>query len=139
MNEIESSRGKKLALTGAILQLGPLVGLLGTVVSVIHGFNTLESSSPGIADPQRLRANVGETLYATIAGLILSLIGLVLLFIALFGCRYRAEWFFWFLVIYGALLLFGFPIGTVIGLIFIIFCLTRKHEFLHFNTTSRNA
>ena len=128
MNAEKSNRGKTLALTGAFLQLGPLVGLIGTTIGMLHAFKTLESS--GTADPQRLSANISEVLITTAIGLGLSLLGLVLICLALFASRYRAPWFFWFLVIYGGILLFGFPVGTVIGIIILVFCAMRRHEFL---------
>ena len=129
MNAEKSNRGKTLALTGAFLQLGPLVGMVGTTIGMLHAFKTLESSS-GISDPQRLSANISEVLVTTDIGLGLSLIGLVLICVALFASRYRAPWFFWFLVIYGGILLFGFPVGTAIGIVLLVFCIARRHEFL---------
>ena len=123
-----SNSGKTLALIGAFLQLGPVVGLIGTVIGMRRAFDTLGAA--GIADPEKLSANIGEVLIATVIGLALGVIGIVLLCIALFGCRYRAEWFFWFLVIYGGILVLQFPVGTALGLVFLVFCLTRRNEFL---------
>ena len=130
MNDQKTSPGRKLALTGAWLQLGPVIGAAGAAIGMMRAFTTL-AEAPGVSDPQRLSANISEVLIATAAGLVLSVVGLILLCIALFGYRYRAEWFFWFLVIYGAILLLGFPVGTVVGLVFLVFCLTRRHEFLN--------
>ena len=138
MNTEKPNRGKALALTGAFLQLGPIVGMVGTTIGMMHAFKTLESSN-GISDPQRLSANISEVLIATVVGLGLSLTGLVLICIALFASRYRAPWFFWFLVIYGAILLCGFPVGTVIGIIILVYCLTNKAQFLSVNESERNA
>lgn len=137
MNSQKSNLGKKLALTGAFLQLGPVIGVVGTVIGMMRAFDTL--AAQGIGDPQRLSANISEVLIATIAGLALGVIGLVFLCIALFGCRYRAEWFFWFLVIYGALLLLGFPVGTVAGIVVLVSCLTLRHEFLKPDEPGRNS
>ena len=137
MNREKPNRGKTLALTGAFLQLGPIVGLVGTTIGMMHAFETLGSS--GTADPQRLSANISEVLLATVLGLGLSLIGLALICIALFASRYRAPWFFWFLVIYGAILLYGFPVGTVIGTIILVYCFTSRAQFLRRNESERNA
>ena len=97
---------------------------------MMRAFDTLSSTPPGIGDPQQLGTHIGEALIATLVGFGLSIIGLILLCIALFGCRYRAEWFFWFMVIYGGVLLLSFPIGTVVGIMFLVFCMTPRHEFL---------
>jgi hypothetical protein len=59
-----------------------------------------------------------------------ALIGLVLLSVSLTAFRYREKWFFWFLAIYSWPLLFFFPIGTGFGLFFLIYCLSRREEFL---------
>ena len=123
-----NNRGRRVALVGAFLQLGPLIGLVGTFVGIIRAFYTLESSSSG--DPARLSANVTGALYATAAGLVLSVVGLILIYVALFRYRYRAEWFFGFLLIYGGVLLAGFPIGTVFGIVILSYCLMRRNEFL---------
>lgn len=96
----------------------------------------MESSS-GISDPLQLSENIGEVLIATAIGLGFSLVGLVLIGIALFASRYRAPWFFWFLVIYGGLLLFNFPVGTVFGIFILVYCLTNKTQFLSVNASER--
>jgi biopolymer transport protein ExbB/TolQ len=114
MNAEQSSRGKTLALTGAFFQVGPLIGMAGTVIGMMRAFKTLESSS-GISDPQQLSANISEVLIATAIGLGFSVVGLVLICIALFASRYRAPWLFWFLVIYGGILLCCFPVSAVFG------------------------
>jgi biopolymer transport protein ExbB len=124
-----SDAGKSVALTGLILLLfGPMSGLLGTVIGMMSAFHTLGSN--GIGDPKSLATNIGVVLWATVLGLTLGLIGMVLIFISLFLSRYRAPWFFWFLVIDGALMLFTFPIGTVIGTALLAYCLIHKDEFL---------
>ena len=125
-----SNSGKTLALTGALLQLGPLVGTVMTVIGMVQAFRTMESAQSGIGDPARLSAAIGHVLYGVFAGLVRGLVGLVLLFVALLGSRYRAEWFFWFLCIYGGLLTLSFPFGTAFGIFFLVYCITRRGEFL---------
>jgi hypothetical protein len=95
---------------------------------MMHAFETL--GKDGVGDPQRLSANIGEVLIPTAIGFGVSLAGLALICIALFRYRYRAKWFFWYLTISSCILLFGFPVGTIIGVIILSFCLARKHEFL---------
>lgn len=121
--------GKKFAVTGALLQFSPLIGAAGTTVGMMRIFKTL-GGSDHVSDPQELSTNIGQILIVTAMGFGLSLMGLVLLCIALFALRYRAPWFFWFLVIYGGLLVLGFPVGTIFGGVFLVFCLSHKNEFL---------
>ncbi len=129
MKTDRANLGKILAVTGACLQIGPLIGLCGTVAGMIGAFKTLGSN--GMADPQQLSADIGGVLVATTVGLCVSLIGYILICIALFACCYRARWFYWFLVDYGIIaLLFGFPLGRVLGIVILVYCLNHKSEFL---------
>lgn len=89
----------------------------------------LERSPSGIADPVQLASAFGDSLLITAIGFGISIIGIVLFMIALLGSRYRATWFFWFLVIYGGLALFNFPVGTLIGVFLLFFCLVNRSEF----------
>lgn len=134
MNDQKANRGKLLAQIGAILQLGPFIGAVGTTIGMMRAFATLEAT-PGVGDPQQLSASIGNVLVLTAVGLAISAIGLVLLCIALFGCRYRAECFFWFLVIYSGILFFSFPVGPVFAVVFLIFCIKHRQEFLNPHST----
>jgi biopolymer transport protein ExbB/TolQ len=62
-------------VAGALLMLGPIVGMLGTVFGMQRAFDTLGSS--GIKDPDRLSADIGTVLYSTFAGLVAFPIGLL--------------------------------------------------------------
>jgi len=132
-----SNRGKALALTGVIFQAGPIIGAIGTAIGMLRAFSTLQAD--GISDPRVLSANIGEVLTATIIGFGLGVVGLVLIILALFVSRYREEWFYWFLVIYGAVLLAGFPIGTLLGIVILTYCLTNRSEFLRRPEPQRNG
>jgi hypothetical protein len=60
-------------------------------------------------------------------------IGAVLLAAAplLFGVldRYRARWFFWVLLTAAVLMLFAFPVGTVLGVLLLIYVSQRRAKF----------
>ncbi len=120
--------GKALALAGAVLQLGPVIGVLGTVAGTMRAFQTL--GSRGIDNPRQLAAAMSIVLCATAAGAVLGLVGLILLLVSVFGCRYRAPWLFWFLVIYGGVMVFAYPVGTIIGAALLVICLTCRDQFL---------
>lgn len=62
-----------LALLAA---LGPLFGLLGTVVGIVLVFNRL-AASHGMATPEDLAGGIGTALYTTIVGLIVGILALV--------------------------------------------------------------
>ena len=120
--------GRTLALTGAYLQLGLLVGVVGTVIGMMHAFDTLGRSN--VSDPRQLAASISTVLVATFVGLVFSVVGFVLIGISIFACNYRARWCFWFLVVSGGILLLGFPIGTAIGVAILIYCYGHRDEFL---------
>jgi|GEM_PF-6615934 len=87
------------------------------------------SKKGGTASPDRLSENISFALTTTAIGIIPALIGMVFLLIALFSSKYRAPWFFWFMAIYAVLSLLGFPIGTVLGIVILIYIIPRKEEF----------
>ena len=74
-----SSRKAPLALIvlGSVLAFGPLWGALATVIGMSRAFANLGASGP--ARPEPLAADVGMALWATMAGMVASPIGLVLL------------------------------------------------------------
>jgi biopolymer transport protein ExbB len=59
-----------------IATLGPLLGLLGTVVGIIMIFGQL-TAAVGTASPQQLAGGIGTALYTTVVGLIVGVLALV--------------------------------------------------------------
>jgi biopolymer transport protein ExbB/TolQ len=122
MNPSEShATGRKLAKIGAWMQLALLIGVAGSVIGMMRAFDALEAAAPGVGDPTRLSAAIGNVLWSTLAGIVISFIGGVLICIALLSSRYRARWLFWFLILDGFL--------NPLGLFFIAFALIKRHEF----------
>jgi len=60
-----------LGALGTIAAVSPLLGLLGTVIGIIHAFNAIQAG--GMGDPRALSAGIGESLVATAAGLIVAI------------------------------------------------------------------
>jgi biopolymer transport protein ExbB len=60
-----------LGVLGMIATLGPLFGLLGTVVGITVVFNRLAGSA-GLSSPQQLAGGIGTALHTTIAGLLVG-------------------------------------------------------------------
>ena len=130
VTERKMKKGRKLALWGAWLQLGPVFGILGTVIGMIGAFGQMsafEQNNQGSAEA--LAKDVSLALNTTAMGIIAGLIGFVLLLVALFSSKYRAPWFFWFMAIYSGLCLLAFPVGTVIGIVVLVHIIPRKEEF----------
>ena len=70
--EVEYGLGGLALLT----TLGPLLGLLGTVVGIVLVFDRLASSG-GVATAQELAGGIGTALFTTIAGLCVGILALV--------------------------------------------------------------
>lgn len=121
-------KGRNLALWGAWLQLGPLLGTTWTVIRMIRAFSILATAGSDSA-AEAISWHISLALISSYLGLIPGLIGLVLLLIALFSSRYRAPWFFWFMGCYAALNLLAFPFGTILGIIILTYIISRKGEF----------
>ena len=126
MNEPPSNSGAFIAKLGAWLQLAHVIGFARIVPGMLQVFRELGTTGPG--DPALLSAIIGEILIAISIGMALSLVGILLVLIAITVCRYRAVWMFWFLCLYGGLMIFSyfFPFG----LFFLVYGLVKKDEFL---------
>lgn len=122
-----STTGKLLAIGGAVMQIGPLIGMVGTMIAMRKAFEDLGSS--GTANTTQLSAAIGEALIATAIGFGIAIIGVIPIAISLLVARYRAEWFFWFLMIFSIINLLMFPIGTTIGVACLIYCIPKRREF----------
>lgn len=66
-----------LLVLGAILLLGPVWGILGTVVGMTRAFEKIGNSTAG--SPEALASDISLSLQTTAAGLIASPIGLAVL------------------------------------------------------------
>ncbi len=120
--------GKWLAIIGACIYVLSLIVFVGMVKSLLSSY--LGHGVHGIGDPSQLSKLIGEVLIASIVCMVLGLLGPVLLLVSLAGCRYRAAWLYWFLFINSILNLPAFPVGTIIGIVLLIYSLTHRNEFL---------
>ena len=110
--------GRSTAIIGAWLQVLFIPCAIGSTLAFGYAVD-----DPATTDPifiTRLVLGIGA---------IIGLVGLILLCVTLLRSRYRAGWFFWFLVLYGSLLILIIPVGTVFGLLLVVYCLTRRREF----------
>jgi biopolymer transport protein ExbB len=61
---------KRVGLFGTISFISPLIGLLGTVLGVLHAFHSLAQSGSG--GPSVVAAGISEALITTVAGLVVA-------------------------------------------------------------------
>ncbi len=87
-----SQKGRKLAITGAILQPVSIMGVLLTTFGMMQAFSALHyKSETNIND---LSEVIGLAVVGSMIGTIAFFLGLIFLCISLAVSRYRAEWFF---------------------------------------------
>ena len=122
-----STKGKQLAILGTALQLGILVGLIGTIIGMLKAFSEMSNSQE--MDQQTLADNIASALYYQATGLIIASIGAIILLIVLWGIKYRAPWFRIALWIISLLWLITFPAGTFLGIIVMVYLYNHHNEF----------
>ena len=122
--------GKTFAILGTAFQVAPVSWFLIYLSLLVKGFfRFIKNPTPDFGQVFSIYTNA---LLAVSICFAIGILGLILLLIALLKHRYRAEWFFWFLVLYGFMLFGIFPIlGIIVGLFLIIYCLTNRREFLN--------
>jgi len=127
------AKGRLFAIVGALLQLWPAIWLW-LFFKTLFGLVAAAQQQPGGFKPDDLQA-MAQTLHQKFGGLgnwlpwFASLIGLYLIMEALTSLRYRARWFFWFVIVFGVLILWAFPIGTLAGIFYIGYAWKRRREF----------
>jgi biopolymer transport protein ExbB len=79
---IETSLGRRLWVLETIVTAAPLLGLVGTVLGMMHAFKIIGGN--GIVNPIGVTGGVAQALVATVIGLVIALI-------ALFGFNYFSR------------------------------------------------
>jgi biopolymer transport protein ExbB len=62
---------KHLSILDTMITAAPLLGILGTVLGIIHSFDMLGSA--GIQDPQAVTSGIAQALLTTAAGLFIAI------------------------------------------------------------------
>jgi biopolymer transport protein ExbB len=73
MDEIKRMK-KYLPVLDTMITVAPLLGILGTVIGIIHSFKMLGMS--GIQDPQAVTSGIAQALITTAAGLLIAILTL---------------------------------------------------------------
>ena len=79
---IETSLSRRLWVLETIVTAAPLLGLMGTIIGMMHAFQIIGGS--GIVNPTGVTGGVAQALIATAVGLLIALI-------ALFGFNYFSR------------------------------------------------
>ena len=92
-------------------------------------FDQVDTST--VADPSTVSFAIGEVLIATLIGLAISILGAILILLAIYTTDYRAPWLLTALFVIGLLLTLAFPIGTLFGIALLVTAAVKRHEFLN--------
>ena len=68
-----AAMSSRMRVLEVVIQAGPMLGLLGTVIGMIQAFSTLADAG-GAADPAQLAAGIWTSLTTTAAGLAIALL-----------------------------------------------------------------
>ena len=128
-----AARGRIFAVVGALLQLGPAIWVVMVMVTMSRVVIAAQGL-PGGTDSDEFRPMVltaFRNLYGFLGWMLLmvGLAGLGMMAMALTSLRYRAKWFFWFVMVYGVLVLWLIPFGTAVGIIFLVLAWKHRGEF----------
>ena len=119
--------GKYVAILGLLLFWAPLWGIADSYFTMASSFQ--EITLFGTNDPKIAPEEMTSAAMFTAIGALLSMVGLILLAIAVVGLNYRKSWFFWALIIYSILLLIIIPIGTFFGLMVLTVLVLNRKKF----------
>ena len=106
----------RLAIAGLICHLGPLVSLLLTLFGLLRVSMNLGTDGDLAAHARAITSTVALTLWFTIFGLYLRIVGIGLLAIAVIVLNYRARWLYGWLVGLSVWCLIGYPYFTIVGI-----------------------
>jgi len=121
-------QGGRVARIGAVLvAAAPL--LLGVFVLFMSRRFEEAVKDSGAARAAELASGMRVALPLAAVAVGFGVAGLTVLGLALFKYRYRAQWFFWVLLSAAVLMLFAFPVGTVLGVLLLIYVGQRRAEF----------
>lgn len=123
-----SKVGRVLAVVGSVLLFAPLAGLSVTVITIIREFAKAGAGMPA-SDPASISGPIGSALIATAVGYGISLLGAILVAIAVWGCRYSPPWLWSTLMAACVLWLLAAPVGTLVAVIVIVFLIRSRDTF----------
>jgi hypothetical protein len=116
-----------VAIFGCWLQIFSLFGLLGTIFGISKAMHIDNIEIDSMLERYKwLQFSEITSLYASY----FVYFGLFLIFISVCVLSFRSKWIFWFLIIYGFILLLSFSYSAIIGLYFIVFSVIYRDQFM---------
>jgi len=119
--------GKYVAVFGLLLFWAPLWGIVDSYLIMSSSFDEITLFGDNKAEISQ--EEMSSAAMSTVVGLFLSLVAICLLTFSVVGLNYRTRWLFWMLIIYSALLLFIFPVGTFVGIVVLVSLVLSRKKF----------
>jgi hypothetical protein len=119
--------GKYVAILGLFLFWAPLWGIVDSYLIMSSSFQ--EITLFGANEPKISQEKMSSAAFSTVIGFFLVLVALCLLIFSVVGLNYRAKWVYWALIMYSTLLLFIFPVGTLLGIIVLVTLVFSRKKF----------
>lgn len=125
MTDTPSNRGALLAKVGAFMQIAQVLGFAAAFLAMnlkLRALPDAEGPPPGV-----VHGLVDQNIIYIYSGVGIAAFGIILVLIAAIVHRYRAEWLFWFMCLYGGAMCLSYMMP--LGLICVIYALKKKKEF----------
>ena len=119
--------GKYVAVLGLLLFWAPLWGIVDSYLIMSSSFQ--EITLFGASEPEISQEEMSSAVWSTVIGFFIFLVALCLLTFSVVGLNYRTKWLFWALTIYSTLLLFMFPVGTLLGIVVLATLVLTRNKF----------
>lgn len=120
--------GPRLAGLGTGFLGASVLSSAGIVAQMIHVFDRNAQKVMAL-DAEGLASGIQAAQMTGLLAFGFFVLGAIFASLALFKYRYRALWFHRVLVTAGILMLFSFPVGTVLGVLLLVYVGNRRGEF----------
>ena len=118
---------RALMIAGTAIGSSVIVGFLLAVVRVVQAADVIFAD--GAADEVIATRMMGEAMAPFTYGSILGTFGLLISFTSVTSSSYRPKWFFWSWIVLSLFFLFVPPMGTLLGIVFLIYLLVSRRDF----------
>ena len=118
---------KWFAILGTAVQCSLLVGIAFFVAGMLKTFR--EITAGGVSDPELMTQGIGQALVPVVVALGVGVWGTFISLVTAIVSNYRSRWFFWSSAVFAVVYLIALPVGTMLGLAFLIFLIVKRREF----------
>lgn len=117
--------GPRMAGLGAGFWGASVLTFAGFLAQMMHVFDRIAQKERAL-DAEGLASGIQAAQLTGLLAFAFFVLGAIFVSLALFKYRYRARWFHRVLVTAGILMLFAYPIGTVLGALLLFYLLSKE-------------